>query len=96
MRQWIHRETPLKFGCRIAASIGDPSMGVFMKDDRKEQGKCFIRDGMEDLRDVVHGIDRLRFRDFRAEHEERIRPGGRPLEAADVAILPFTMLSPLG
>src|SRR5688572_18619366 len=50
-------------------------MGVFMKDDRKEQGKCFIRDGMEDLRDVVHG-NRSPFRDFRAEHEEGTRCEG--------------------
>ena len=68
---------------------GDPSMGVFMKDDREEQRKGLIRDGMEDLRDIVHGNRSLVTGLIMTRVP--VRTGSSPLKATDAASLPFTL-----
>ncbi len=48
--QRIHGEPALEFGGRIAASIGDPAMGVFVQDHGEEERKRHVGNRVEDLR----------------------------------------------
>jgi hypothetical protein len=63
-----------------------------MEDDCEEQGKRFIRDGVEDLCCIVHGArSPVRFRDAGPEKDEGNSYGRWPsLSAVDAAMLPFT------
>ena len=48
--QRIHGEPALEFGGRIAASIGDPAMGVFVQDHGEEEREPHVGNRVEDLR----------------------------------------------
>jgi hypothetical protein len=47
--QRIHSESALELGGRITASIGDPSMGVFVQDHGEEEWESHVGKGVENL-----------------------------------------------
>jgi hypothetical protein len=47
--QWVHGEPTLELGRRIAAPIGNPTMGIFVQDHCEEKWQPHVGNRVEDL-----------------------------------------------